>query len=149
MFKFSQRSLNRLEGVKPELVAVANRAIEITTVDFGITEGLRTVERQKQLVAQGRSQTMKSRHITGDAVDVAAYMNGEVCWELAVYDNIADAFAQAGRELGVGVLWGAAWTVTDITKFDGTMEDAMNSYIDLRRSQGRRPFIDGPHFQLA
>jgi peptidoglycan LD-endopeptidase CwlK len=148
-FKFSTRSIQRMQGVKPELVRVAHRAIELTTVDFGITEGLRTAARQRELVAQGKSQTMNSKHITGDAIDVVAYINGKVSWNISLYDNIADAFAKAGRELGVPLIWGAAWSISDITKYNGTMEQAMLEYVDLRRSQGRRPFIDGPHFELS
>ncbi len=73
-FRFSQRSEKNLAGVKPQLVAVVRRALALSDVDFGITEGLRTKERQKQLVAEGKSQTMNSRHLTGDAVDVVAYV---------------------------------------------------------------------------
>ena len=65
-----------------------------------------------------------------------------------MYDNIADAMKAAAKETGAKIGWGAAWQIDDITKWDGTMEEAMNAYVDLRRGQGRRPFIDGPHFQL-
>lgn len=147
-FRLSQTSLSRLEGVKPELVAVVKRAIEITEVDFGVTQGLRTLEQQEEYVRIGKSQTMKSKHLTGDAVDVVVYIGSNISWELNLYDNVADAFAQAGRDLGVKLRWGAAWNVSDITKWNSTMEDAMMHYIDTRRSQGRRPFIDGPHFEL-
>jgi peptidoglycan L-alanyl-D-glutamate endopeptidase CwlK len=147
-FKFSTRSLNNLEGVKPELQRIAHRAIELTKIDFGVTCGLRTVEEQRELVARGASQTMKSKHITGDAIDVVAYIGPRISWELNLYDDIADAFKQAAIEEGVSIRWGAAWTVPDIRAWEGTMEDAMNSYIDTRRAQGRRPFIDSPHFEL-
>ena len=110
-FKLSQRSLGRLEGVKPELVDVVKRAIELTTVDFGVTEGVRTVERQKELVEKGASQTMKSKHITGDAVDLMAYIGGKGCWELNVYDEVADAMKAAAKELDVKIKWGAAWSI--------------------------------------
>lgn len=73
-FKFSSRSENNLQGVNPDLVKVTRRALEISEVDFGITEGLRSRYRQKQLVATGKSQTMNSRHLTGHAVDVVAYI---------------------------------------------------------------------------
>jgi len=149
LYQFSKRSLSKLEGVHPDLVAVANRAIQLTKVDFGLTEGLRTVERQKKLVAAGKSQTMNSKHIEGKAVDTLVYIGKTHSWDLSLYDDVADAFAAAGRELGVSLRWGAAWSVGDITKWNGTMEEAMLSYIDLRRSQGRRPFIDGPHFELV
>lgn len=148
-FKLSQRSLSRLEGVKPELVAVVKRAIELTTVDFGVTEGVRSIETQRDYVARGVSQTMNSKHITGDAVDLVAYIGPRVSWELNLYDDIADAMKAAAQELGVALKWGAAWNVPDITRWEGSMESAMNHYIDERRKQGRRPFIDGPHFELA
>lgn len=147
-FKLSNRSKKRLEGVQPELQAVVKRAIELTTVDFGVSEGLRTKERQAELVAKGASQTMKSKHITGHAVDLVAYIGSDVRWELSLYDNIADAVKASAEELDVKIRWGAAWTVSDIAEWDGSMQDAMDSYVTTRREQGRRPFIDGPHFEL-
>jgi len=149
MFKLSEISKQRLEGIKPELRAVVERAIEITEVDFGVTQGLRTMEEQEALVARGASKTMKSKHLTGDAVDLAAYVGSRVSWEITLYDNIADAMKQAAIELNTPIKWGAAWTVADITKWEGTMEEAMNAYVDWRRSEGRRPFIDAPHFELV
>lgn len=147
-FKLSGRSILRLNGVNEDLRSVVLRAIEITKVDFGVIEGLRTEKRQEELVASGASQTMKSRHLTGDAVDLMAYVGSRGSWELNLYDDIADAMKTAAIEKDVGIQWGAAWTVPDIREWDGTMEEAMNSYIDTRRSEGRRPFIDAPHFQL-
>ena len=148
-FKLSKRSLSRLEGVDADLVAVVKRAIEITTVDFGVTEGMRSIETQRKYVDAGKSQTMNSKHLTGDAVDLVAYVHGTVSWELNLYDDIADAMKAAAIELGVPLLWGAAWNVPDITKWEGTMNDAMMHYVDARRAQNRKPFIDGPHFQKA
>jgi peptidoglycan L-alanyl-D-glutamate endopeptidase CwlK len=147
-YRLSKRSLDRLQGVRPELVDVVKRAIEITKVDFAVTEGVRTVARQKELVAKGASQTMESKHIEGRAVDLVAYIGSRISWELNLYDDIADAMAQAARELGVRIRWGGAWHISDIAAWDGTMHAAMDDYVDLRRSQGRRPFIDGPHFEL-
>jgi peptidoglycan L-alanyl-D-glutamate endopeptidase CwlK len=147
-FELSQRSLDRLEGVEDSLVVVVKRAIQLTNVDFGVSEGVRSVERQKELVAKGASKTMKSKHIEGLAVDLVAYISGRVSWELNLYDDIADAMAAAAKEHGVTVRWGGAWHIDDIGTWQGKMEDAMTTYIDLRRSQGKRPFIDGPHFEL-
>ena len=135
-------------GVEPELKEVVYEAIKVTKIDFGVIEGLRTEEKQKQLVESGASQTMKSKHLEGRAVDLMAYIGGRGSWELNVYDEIADAMKEAAIKVDVAVRWGAAWTVTDIREWEGTMEDAMNSYIDTRRSEGRRPFIDAPHFEL-
>ena len=149
-FKLSERSLGRLEGVDENMVALAKYAIGITKVDFGIPSlgGLRTMEQQRQLVDKGASQTMKSKHLEGIAIDTVAYVGSRVSWELNLYDDIADAIKEAAVIVGVPIRWGAAWHIDDIRKWEGTMEEAMNAYIDLRRSQGKRPFIDGPHFEI-
>ena len=152
-FRLSSRSSTRLEGVHPGLVEVVKRAIDITKVDFGVTCGVRSVSEQKKLVAAGKSQTMNSKHIPqadgySHAVDLVAYIGSDVAWELNLYDDICDAMKVAAQELGVAIKWGASWSEGDIRTYAGTAEDAMNKYIDLRRSQGRRPFIDGPHFEL-
>ena len=147
-YTLSSRSLDKLEGVNEELVKVVKRAIELTKIDFGVIYGMRTLEEQKKLFDAGKSQTMKSKHLTGDAVDLMAYVDGKASWELNLYDDLADAMKWAATEEGVVVRWGAAWHIDDISTWEGTMEDAMMAYIDLRRSQGRRPFIDGPHFEL-
>ncbi len=94
-FKFSSRSEKNLQGVNPDLVKVTRRALEISEVDFGITEGLRSRYRQKQLVATGKSHTINSRHLTGHAVDVVAYVGSQVSWEWPLYEKIAAAFRQA------------------------------------------------------
>lgn len=108
-YKLSRQSLAKLGGVHPDLVKVVKRAIELTKVDFGITEGLRSVTRQKELFEQGKSHTMRSRHLTGHAVDIVAYVNGKVSWEDHLYDKIADAFKEAARELGVKIVWGGSF----------------------------------------
>jgi peptidoglycan LD-endopeptidase CwlK len=148
-FKLSERSLKNLEGVRPELIEVVNFAIQVTRIDFGVTEGLRTVDRQRELVASGASQTMNSKHIKGHAVDLMAYIGTRASWELNLYDDIADAMRLGALEVGVPLVWGAAWNVPDIREWDSTMQDAMDYYVDARRAQKRRPFIDGPHFELV
>ena len=152
-FRLSQRSMDRLEGVHPAMTAVVERAIQLTDVDFGVTQGVRTLDEQKANVAAGRSQTMASKHLLQDdgfshAVDVVAYVGSDVSWELNMYDNICDAFKTAAEEVGCSIKWGAAWAEVDIRTYSSSAEDAMMAYVDLRRSQGRRPFIDAPHFEL-
>ena len=152
-FRLSQRSMDRLEGVHPHMTAVVERAIQLTGVDFGVTQGVRTLDEQKANVAAGRSQTMASKHLLQDdgfshAVDVVAYIGPDVSWELNVYDDICDAFKEAAKEVGCSIKWGAAWSEGDIRTYQGSAEEAMMAYVDLRRSQGRRPFIDAPHFEL-
>lgn len=119
-FQLSERSKRRLQGVHPDLVKVVERAIQITDTDFTVLEGLRTKARQSQLVASGASQTMNSRHITGHAVDLGAYVAGQVRWDWPLYHKVADAMKKAAGEVGVPIEWGGDWTT----------------------------FKDGPHFQL-
>lgn len=147
-FKLSQRSLDRLDSVDPDLIKVVKYAIGVTKVDFGVIEGVRTLEKQKELVAAGASKTMNSKHLKGLAVDLMAYVGGRGCWELKVYDDIADAMKQGAVEYGVPIVWGASWHIRNIADWEGTMEEAMNDYIDTRRKEGKRPFIDGPHFEI-
>lgn len=118
-FKLSARSRRSLNGVHASLVMVVEEAIKRTDVDFVVTEGLRTVERQRQLKAAGASRTINSRHITGHAVDLAAWV-GEVRWDWPLYEKIAAAMKYAAADLGVPIVWGGDWTT----------------------------FRDGPHFEL-
>lgn len=148
MFELSTRSLSRLEGVDHALVLTVEKAITHTGVDFGVICGLRTAEEQQKLYDSGASQTLKSKHLHGLAVDLMAYIDGRGSWELNLYDDIADAMRLAARYNGTRIRWGAAWHIHDLADYEGTMEEAMNEYIDLRRSQGKRPFIDGPHFEI-
>lgn len=149
-FQLSTRSLEKLQGVDERLVKCVQRAIQITTVDFGVVDGLRTPEKQLEYYQKGVSQiAVGGSHVEGRAVDLMAYVGDRGSWELNLYDNIADAMKQASIEIDVGLRWGAAWHIPDIRKWHGSMEDAMNDYIDTRRKQGKRPFIDAPHFELT
>ena len=113
-FKLGKTSLARLQGVDEMLVNVVKRAIEISEVDFTVMEGVRTLERQRELYAQGRTApgkivtwTMKSRHIEGKAVDLVPY---PLDWnDLDKFNKIKDAMFQAARELDVNLRWGADW----------------------------------------
>lgn len=147
-YKLGKRSLSKLEGIDERMASVVKYAIGVTKQDFSVICGLRTIEEQKALVAKGASQTMKSKHLTGDAVDLMAYIGGRGTWELNVYDDIAEAMREAAKNQGVRIRWGAAWTVPNIAEWNLSMEDAMNSYIDERRAERKRPFIDAPHFEL-
>ena len=153
-YTLSTRSLERLNGVNESLVNIVKNAIKTTKVDFGVTCGLRTKSEQAELVKKGASQTMNSRHLpqestgTSHAVDLVAYISGRVSWELNLYDDIADAMKDAAIKEGKPIRWGAAWH-KPLNEWDGSAEDLMNQYIDLRRSEGRRPFIDAPHFELV
>lgn len=144
MKQFDARSKSRLVGVHDDLVEVANIALQLCPVPFIITEGLRTLERQKQLLAAGASKTLKSRHLTGHAVDVAAYVdldgdnmkdpNEAVRWDWPLYYPIAEAFRVAGEQLEIPIEWGGHWRLLNN---NGPVVEG-----DLAK------FADGPHFQL-
>jgi len=108
-FKLSEKSLQRLSGVHPDLQAVVKRAIEITPVDFVVIEGLRTKARQAYLLDAGKSRTMNSYHLTGHAVDIAPIIDGQVSWAWKHYYPLADAMIEAAKELNVKIEWGGRW----------------------------------------
>lgn len=120
-YKLGKKSLSKLEGVHPDLVKVVKRAIELTECDFTITEGLRTKERQAQLLKEKKTTTSNSRHLTGHAVDLAAWVNDTISWDWKYYHQIADAMKKASKELNINIEWGGDW----------------------------KKFPDGPHFQLT
>lgn len=121
-YVFSKRSEKNMQGVHPDLVKVTRRALELTDVDFMVIEGKRNEARQRQLVINGKSRTMNSRHLTGHAVDCAPIVNGSIPWQKwSYFKKVADAMIEAGKELGIDVEWGGNWD----------------------------SFKDGPHFQLT
>lgn len=107
--QFSEKSNSKLDGVDERLIQVATLALQLSPVDFGITEGVRTLERQKELVRAGASRTLKSKHLEGKAIDVVAYVGGKVAWDWPLYEKIAKAFKQAAAELDVNIKWGGDW----------------------------------------
>jgi hypothetical protein len=105
-YKLGTRSKQNLSGVHPDLVAVVNRAIEITEQDFTVIEGIRNINRQRELVKSGASQTMNSRHLTGHAVDIAPY---PLTWDWEYFQPIEVAMKQAAEELEIDLEWGGDW----------------------------------------
>lgn len=118
MYKLGERSRLRLNGVHPDLVKVVEHAIDISTIDFIVLEGLRTPERQKLLRDSGASQTLNSRHITGHAVDLGALVDGEVRWDWPLYHKIAAVMKQAAKQVGVDITWGGDWKMRDGPHFE-------------------------------
>lgn len=118
-FRFSARSLRNLQGVHPDLVRVAERALELSPIDFTVIEGVRSLKRQKELFASGASWTLNSRHLTGHAIDVAPWVGG-IRWDWPLFYQLEKAFKAAAKELGVSITWGGDW----------------------------KRFRDGPHFEL-
>jgi peptidoglycan L-alanyl-D-glutamate endopeptidase CwlK len=116
--KFDSRSWRNLDGVHPDLVRVVERASQITTVPFVVTEGVRTRKRQAELVKQGASQTQNSRHLHGMAIDVAAIAGNEIRWDWPLYFKVAEAMKQAANEEGVSIIWGGDWKFKDGPHFE-------------------------------
>ena len=144
-YKLSQRSLNNLAGVHPDLDRLVRLAITETPVDFVVIEGRRTEARQRELVKSGASQTMNSRHLTGHAVDLAAWV-GEIRWDMGLYYQIAATMQKCAKTAGVPIRWGGCWLRLDTT--DKTPAQLVGEYVASRRAAGRKAFIDGPHFEL-
>lgn len=115
------RSLSRLEGVHPDLVRVIKKAAAMSDLDFTVLEGLRTLDRQKQLMAQGATKTMNSRHLTGHAVDLAPMLDGKVSWDWPLYHRLAKIVKAAAAAENVALTWGGDWA----------------------------KFRDGPHWELS
>ena len=117
-YKLGTRSLQSLSGVHPDMVAVVKRAIEITGVDFTVIEGIRNINRQRELFKAGKSTTMNSRHITGHAVDMVPW---PVDWnDLERFEVMSEAMKTAAEELEIPIVWGGDW----------------------------KSFYDAPHFEL-
>jgi peptidoglycan L-alanyl-D-glutamate endopeptidase CwlK len=117
-FKLGTRSRQNLSGVHPDMIAVVEKALELSEVDFTVIEGVRNIERQRQLLADGKSTTLKSRHLTGHAVDMVPW---PVDWEdLERFEAMAKAMKAAAKELEVPIIWGGDW----------------------------KSFYDAPHFEL-
>ncbi len=135
-FKLGKRSMDKLTGVRPQLVSVVHRAISRSEVDFTVLEGLRTRDRQAKLVKAGASKTMDSRHLTGHAVDLGAWVAGGVRWDWPLYLKIAEAVRAASLELNTPIRWGGTWGL--LTDIDGPIT---NEILHKR-------FPDGPHFEL-
>ena len=147
MMKLCHRSLNNLVGVHPDLVRVVERVAAITTLDFKIIEGLRTRERQEELVAIGASRTMNGRHLTGHAVDAAVFVGGEVRWDWPLYYTLAGFFRQAALDCDVSLVWGAVWD-RKLNEISEDIHEEVLEYSDRCRAARIKPLLDGPHYEL-
>jgi peptidoglycan L-alanyl-D-glutamate endopeptidase CwlK len=149
MFNLSNKSKEKLVGVKPDLIKIVHRAIQTTTVDFGVSEGLRTLERQKKLVAEGKSRTLNSKHLSGDAVDLFAYVDGKISWKENHYFEIALAMQLAAIEYKIILGWGGIWDKS-LNNLSNDLKNEVEKYRSRFKSKNlnKKPFFDGPHFEL-
>lgn len=125
-FKFGPKSLKALEGVKPPLVVLANEVLKRSKINFSISEGVRSLERQKQLFAEKKTLTLKSKHLSGNAIDFAAFIDGKLSWDKQYYDYLGELFETTAKDLGINIKWGGRFKMAN-----------------------GKPFYDGPHVELV
>lgn len=121
-YTLSQGSQNNLKDVHQDLVRVVHLALTFSQYDFVVIEGVRSLERQKVLIQEGKSKTLNSRHLTGHAVDIVPLVNGAIPWQdWSAFESVFNAMKQASSQLGVSINWGGNWV----------------------------SFRDGPHYELC
>lgn len=154
-YKLGMRSQLRLRGVHPSLVSVVNLAIRYTAIDFGVHEGIRTAQRQRQYVEHGVSWTLTGKHMIqadgfGHAVDLVPYISGSLRWEWPAIYPVAAAVRKAASELSVPIIWGGTWSLLNaLPQTPNELEDCVSEYVESRIRAGYRANIDGPHYELA
>ena len=141
-YSLGVKSLAKLNTVDVRLQAVVKRAIELSKLDFSVTDGLRTAEQQQVLYKKGASTkdgyTKKSVHQSGFAVDLVPFVNGKLVWDVEGCITIAEAVREAAEELGEGIRWGGTWTI-----ITGTTEP-ISELVKVNPTR----FFDGPHYEL-
>lgn len=146
-------SNTRLQGVHPDLVRVVRAAALMLPFRIRITCGMRTVAEQRVLVSLGKSRTMKSLHLRqpdghSHAVDTVAMFDGEPDWASENFFTIAEAFRTAANQCAVRVTWGGIWH-PPLNDIHGPLTEYRKQYVAMfTKEHGRKPFFDGPHFQL-
>jgi peptidoglycan L-alanyl-D-glutamate endopeptidase CwlK len=153
MFKFSSRSFARLEGVHPDLAELLIKAIEESVIDFGVVEGVRTLESQRLMVERKVSQTMNSKHLIqedgwGHAVDLVPYLGTKSSWEWRYIFEMTLAIQRTLRNRDTAyprIRWGGAWTCLNTVKRPKQLQAA---YVERCTRLGKTPFLDGPHFEI-
>ncbi len=108
-WEFSPRSEREMRGIHPKLRKIADLALEYSELDFIVTDGKRTLAEQRAYVRKGASKTMRSKHLTGRALDFVALVDGRISWESGPMTKVAKAFKKASKELGIPIVWGGDW----------------------------------------
>lgn len=150
-FALGKTSEANLLGVQPKLICAVRYAIKRTTQDFGVHEGLRSLERQKKLVASGASRTLDSYHLDGFAVDLVPYIDGRLQWQPGPCLVVAKWMLHASHDLAVRLVWGAVWDRELGSLNPDDLDGAVDQYVLRYKAAhpGKKPLIDMPHFQLV
>lgn len=154
IYQLGKASLAELEGVHPAAAAIPKRAIQLTTQDFSVHDGLRTLAEQKEYVRRGVSWTMNSLHLKqpdgwGHAFDLVPWINGQLRWEWGPIYVIAKAVHQAAVEQHTRLIWGGVWDRIFNDLDPNQLEKEVEAYVARRKQIGKKAAIDGPHWQLA
>ncbi|QAV22700.1 M15 family metallopeptidase [Proteus hauseri] len=121
-YTLSQRSQSNLNDVHRDLVRIVYLALTFSEYDFVVIEGVRSLTRQKELMKEGKSKTLNSRHLTGHAVDIVPLVNGVIPWQdWSAFESVSKAMKKAAYQLGISINWGGDWV----------------------------SFRDGPHYELC
>lgn len=156
-FKLGLKSRFRLRGVHDDLVRVVERAVTLAEVDPTVLEGVRTPERQEKLFKAGASRTLKSRHLSGHAVDLGVLVDGKISWSWVLYLRLAPAMIMASRDLNVPLTWGGVWDRTTDQLDEHNLEGEIAAYTkrwhlaNPFKGEGmgpQGPLLDGPHWEL-
>lgn len=147
-YKFGERSLEEMVGVRPRLIWTIKFALEICQVDFGVYDGKRTQGEQAEFVRTGVSKTLKSKHLTGEAVDLVPYINGQYRWEVRPMCLIARAMQISADKHDVNILWGGVWDRA-LRGLEQAPEDEIAAYVERQKAKGHRVFVDGAHYELS
>lgn len=157
MSKLDTESQRELNGVHPKLVLVVEDSAAMTKQVFAVHDGIRTLQEQHALLSAGASTTLKSLHLEqpdgyGHAVDLVPIINDRLRWEWEPIFKIAHAVAKAAKKHNVYIIWGGVWD-KPLNELDTTSPESLKREMELyaarRKAQGKRVFLDGPHFQLA
>jgi peptidoglycan L-alanyl-D-glutamate endopeptidase CwlK len=147
MFDLDAKSSGKLGSVKQELQLVVNKSTKLYDGKFAVYDALRTLAKQKSLVASGASKTMDSRHLTGHAVDIVPIIDGQLKWDWPELYKIAECIREAAIECKYQVRWGGCWDlVLNSTNIPAKL--LVKQYSDRCYAKGEKPFLDGAHFEL-
>lgn len=146
--KLSSTSWDNLRGVNPKLIQFVELAIISSPVDFRVTEGLRSLDRQRHLVSIGASQTLNSKHLDGSAVDLVPW-DGGPRWEWPLYYTLVTHLRSIAKCIPISLRWGGVWDISNFTSTVSPIEELVQQYVTRQKSKGKKAFLDGPHFELC
>lgn len=144
-FKLSKRSLSRLNDVDDDLIKVIIEGLSISRIDYGVLKGKRTLSEQIKLYENGDSQTLDSKHLYGEAVDLVAYIGNNITWELDYYIEIAECIRLIAKKHNIKIRWGGSWVVLNDQV---SAKQSIIEYIDRKNKENKDPFIDAGHFEI-